>query len=97
MIASFPGIKSTGLDTDQIGNATSNVLKMYAAGRNFADQDHQNHLKFAVGGRMAEGDTQGAQQAAFRGGDIKMGTDISNWDVLPTCPSLPCQTSSSVS
>ena len=78
-IAPFPGIRATGLDTDAIGQTVPNVLKMFAAGRNFAQEDHQNALRFAVGGRMAEGDITGATQAAFRGGDVKMGKDISNW------------------
>lgn len=80
-IAAFPGLRSSGLDTDQIGQTVPNVLKMAAAGRNFANEDAQNYLKFQVGGQMAAGNTAEASQAAFSGGDIKTGMDISNWDV----------------
>ena len=60
--------------------ASDSPLRHFAAGRQQRQEDEQRNLLREVGGQAASGNIAGATQAAFRGGNIRAGMDISNWN-----------------
>lgn len=74
----FPSPAS--LETDAIRSSTANALQMFRQGEQDQLASNQRNLLKEVGQRAATGDMQGATSAAFAGGDIKTGINISSWN-----------------
>ena len=75
----FPsGLPALAGRTDYI--ASDSPLKWFQAGGQDQLADNQRNLLKEVGGFAAQGDMQGATRAAFAGGDLKTGIDLTNWD-----------------
>lgn len=60
--------------------ANDSPLSWYYKGRQERQENEQRNLLKEAGGLAAQGNTQGATSALFRGGDINSATNLANWD-----------------